>query len=58
MAGAVQVARLGELIEAGALELSQTTSDVNQSDNIEVILSDLRAAAANLRRMLDAEIKP
>jgi len=52
------VARLGELIEAGALELSQTTSDVNQSDNIEVILSDLRAAAANLRRMLDAEIKP
>jgi CheY-like chemotaxis protein len=49
MAGAVQVARLGELVESGAL--------VNQSDNSAVILQDLRAAAVNLQRMLDAEIK-
>jgi hypothetical protein len=53
MAGAVQVARLGELIEAGAFE----TARVNQSDNSTVILADLRAAAVNLQRMLDAELK-
>jgi hypothetical protein len=53
MAGALQVARLGELVESGALE----TAKVNQSDNSEVILADLRAAAANLQRMLDAELK-
>jgi CheY-like chemotaxis protein/HPt (histidine-containing phosphotransfer) domain-containing protein len=53
MAGAVQVARLGEMVESGALELAA----VNQSDNSSVILSDLRAAALNLQRMLDAEIK-
>jgi CheY-like chemotaxis protein len=53
MAGAVQVARLGELVETGALE----TAAVNQSDNSNVIIQDLRAAALNLQRMLDAEIK-
>jgi len=53
MAGAKQVARLGELVESGALE----TAKVNQSDNGTVILADLRAAAANLQRMLDAELK-
>lgn len=53
MAGAVQVARLGELIESGALE----TAKVNQSDNSSVIIADLRAAASNLQRMLDAELK-
>jgi CheY-like chemotaxis protein len=53
MAGAVQVARLGELIESGALE----TAAVNQSDNRQTILADLRAAALNLQRMLDAELK-
>jgi CheY-like chemotaxis protein len=53
MAGAVQVARLGELIESGALE----TANVNQSDNGAQILADLRAAAINLQRMLDAELK-
>jgi hypothetical protein len=61
MAGAMQVARLGELIEAGGLEgleLTQVTPNVNQSDNSKLILSDLRAAAVNLQRMLDAEIKP
>jgi CheY-like chemotaxis protein len=53
MAGAVQIARLGELIESGALDPSK----VNQSDNSTVILADLRAAALNLQRMLDAELK-
>jgi CheY-like chemotaxis protein len=53
MAGAIQVARIGELIECGAFE----KADVNQSDNSTVILSDLRAAAINLQRILDAEIK-
>ena len=53
MAGAVQVARLGELIESGGLE----PAPVNQSDNSKVILADLRAAALNLQRMLDAELK-
>jgi CheY-like chemotaxis protein len=58
MAGAVQVARLGQLIESGCLEITQVTSNVNQSDNSKAILSDLRVAAENLQRMLDAEIKP
>jgi CheY-like chemotaxis protein len=53
LAGAVQVARLGELIESGALEPSK----VNQQDNSSVILANLRAAARNLQRMLDAELK-
>lgn len=63
MAGAMQVARLGELIEGGGLEFgggefAQATSDVNQLDNSMRILSDLREAAVNLQRMLDAEMKP
>jgi CheY-like chemotaxis protein len=49
MAGALQIARLGELVESGGL--------VNQSDNKPDIIHDLRAAAANLERMLNAEIK-
>lgn len=53
MAGAVQVARLGELVESGGLE----PAEVNQSDNRAIILADLRAAGVNLQRMLDAEIK-
>jgi CheY-like chemotaxis protein/HPt (histidine-containing phosphotransfer) domain-containing protein len=53
MAGAVQVARLGELIESGALEPDK----VNQADNSSVVLANLRAAALNLQRMLDAELK-
>jgi CheY-like chemotaxis protein len=53
MAGALQVARLGDLIESGGLE----TAAVNQSDNSSVILADLRTAALNLQRMLDAELK-
>ena len=57
MAGAVQVARLGEMIESGGLEPAQVAFGVNQSDNSSIILSDLRAAAVNLQRMLDAELK-
>jgi CheY-like chemotaxis protein len=53
MAGAVQAARLGSLIEAGALE----PSTVNQVDNSSTIIQDLRAAAHNLQRILDAEFK-
>jgi CheY-like chemotaxis protein len=53
MAGALQVARLGELVESGALEAAK----VNQPDNSSVILADLRAAAVHLQRMLDAELK-
>jgi CheY-like chemotaxis protein len=53
LAGASQVARLGDLIESGALEPSHG----NQPDNNPVILANLRAAASNLQRMLDAELK-
>jgi hypothetical protein len=53
MAGAIQVARIGEMIESGAFE----QASVNQSDNSSIILGDLRAAANNLQRILDAEIK-
>ena len=52
MAGAVQLARLGAAIESGVLEVP-----VNQPDNSILILSDLRAAAQNLQRMLEVEFK-
>lgn len=52
MAGAVQLARLGALVEAGALD-----PKVNQSDNSSTILADLRTAQENLKRMLDVEFK-
>lgn len=58
MAGALQVARLGEKIESGALDPAHVNAKVNQSDNSTAILSDLRVAALNLQRMLDAEMKP
>jgi two-component system sensor histidine kinase TorS len=63
MAGAVQVARLGEKVESGALEpqrgreRTKVTIPVNQSDNSSSILADLRTAGVNLQRMLDAEFK-
>jgi CheY-like chemotaxis protein len=50
LAGARQAARLGALIESGALDNAG-----NQLDNIARSLSDLRAAAASLERMLKAE---
>jgi HPt (histidine-containing phosphotransfer) domain-containing protein len=51
MAGALQAARLGALLEATPLN-----SKDNQLDNRAVLLSDLRAAARGLERMLDAEL--
>jgi CheY-like chemotaxis protein len=46
MAGALQAARLGALLESGD----------NQLDNNAVLLRDLRAAARRLQNMLDAEM--
>jgi CheY-like chemotaxis protein len=52
MAGALQASRLGAAIESGAFE-----DEVNQLDNGSQILRDLRAAVANLERMLDSEFQ-
>jgi HPt (histidine-containing phosphotransfer) domain-containing protein len=54
MAGAEQAARLGALIESGVLE---PRAGVNQVDNSSMFIEDLRAAANNLQRILEAEIK-
>jgi CheY-like chemotaxis protein len=51
MAGAIQAARLGALFE----EIPNDTES-NHLDNSMALLSDLRAAARNLERMLDAEL--
>jgi CheY-like chemotaxis protein len=51
MAGAVQVAHLGALLEATPLGAKD-----NQLDNSANLLRDLRAAARGLERMLDAEL--
>ena len=51
MAGAIQAARLGALFE----ELP-TGAESNHLDNNMVLLSDLRAAARNLERILEAEL--
>jgi CheY-like chemotaxis protein len=54
MAGAVQAARLGARIEAlGAASAARRGGD--DLDNSARLLSDLRNAADNLRRMLEAE---
>jgi CheY-like chemotaxis protein len=45
MAGAMQVSRIGAQLEAGG----------DQLDNVPVLLEQLKAAAQNLRRMLEAE---
>jgi HPt (histidine-containing phosphotransfer) domain-containing protein len=60
MAGAVQAAKLGALIEAGALEVpDRRTSTLPpksyQLDNNAPVLRDLRTAAATLERMLSEE---
>jgi CheY-like chemotaxis protein len=55
MAGAVQAARLGALIEQGALEVTGAQGYVNHLDNNAPVLDDLSAAAQNLKRMLKAE---
>ena len=55
MAGALQVARMGAVIEGGGIGV--TGSGVNHLDNGSTVLRDLRAAAANLQRMLEAEFQ-
>ena len=49
MAGALQAARLGTLLESGILE-----SNGNQPDNSSSVIGDLRAAARHLESMLEA----
>jgi CheY-like chemotaxis protein len=55
MAGAAQAARLGALIEGGALEVTGSGGYVNHLDNNAPVLKELRAAAENLKRMLVVE---
>jgi HPt (histidine-containing phosphotransfer) domain-containing protein len=55
MAGAAQAARLGALIEEGALEVTGSGVTVNHLDNSAPVLEDLRSAAENLKRMLVVE---
>lgn len=54
MAGALQAARLGAMLEAGALE-NEAKTGRNQLDNSGGMLGDLRAAAHNLESMLNQE---
>jgi CheY-like chemotaxis protein len=51
MAGAIQAARLGALFEDLPVD-----TESNHLDNSMALLSDLRAAARNLERMLEAEL--
>ena len=51
MAGALQAAHLGALLETTPLEPQD-----NQLDNSAILLRDLRAAASALERMLEAEL--
>jgi DNA-binding response OmpR family regulator len=55
MAGAAQAARLGAMIEEGALEVTDSRGNVNHLDDGAPVLKDLRAAAESLKRMLKAE---
>jgi hypothetical protein len=52
MAGALQAARLGALLEAVPLKPKS-----NHLDNSTELLSDLRAALLNLERMLNSEFQ-
>ncbi|HUA91287.1 MAG TPA: response regulator [Terracidiphilus sp.] len=51
MAGALQAARIGALLEIATLDFTG-----NQSDNIASLLNDLRSATSILQRMLEAEL--
>jgi HPt (histidine-containing phosphotransfer) domain-containing protein len=51
MAGALQAARVGAMFEGISSE-----SESNHLDNSMALLGDLRAAARNLERMLEAEL--
>jgi CheY-like chemotaxis protein len=60
MAGARQAARLGALLESGALDSSPVQFSAlapgrNHMDNSPPVLADLHAAALNLERMLEVE---
>ncbi len=55
MAGAAEAARLGALIEDGAIEVTGSEGYVNHLDNRAPVLDELRAAAENLKRMLVVE---
>jgi len=65
MAGALQAARLGALLEAGILELTPYRPSIQNSaapgpngnhlDNRSTVVRDLRAAVRNLERMLETE---
>jgi CheY-like chemotaxis protein len=52
MAGALQAARIGAVFEELTFD-----ADSNHLDNSMALLSDLRAAARNLERMLEADLK-
>jgi len=54
MAGALQAARIGGVIESGGIEVMAAA--VNHLDNSSAVLEDLRSATANLKRMLEGEI--
>jgi CheY-like chemotaxis protein len=56
MAGALQAARLGALLESGRNQSGNYQSGDNQLDNGAALLRDLRAATRRLQNMLDAEM--
>ena len=56
MAGALQAARLGALLESWDNRSGDNQSEDNQLDNGAALVSDLRAAARRLQNMLDAEM--
>jgi CheY-like chemotaxis protein/HPt (histidine-containing phosphotransfer) domain-containing protein len=55
MAGALQAARLGALLQSGALETAAPNPSGNHLDNSTAMLTDLRTAARNLESMLEQE---
>jgi CheY-like chemotaxis protein len=56
MAGALQAARLGALLESWNCKSGNSKSGDNQLDNNATLLGDLRAATRRLQNMLDAEM--
>jgi CheY-like chemotaxis protein len=56
MAGAMEAARLGALLEAIPPQGAAPDTSGNQLDNSAVLLRDLRTAARSLERMLEAEL--
>jgi CheY-like chemotaxis protein len=56
MAGALQAARLGALLESWTSKSGDNKAGDNQLDNNAVLLRDLRTATRRLQNMLDAEM--